>query len=131
MNVIQSIFKYRCPKCRTTKMFTEPLNFKDPLSMHESCKNCGQRFEPEPGFYYGAMFISYIVSAWILLILALIMVFLLGWSLDSVKWIIIGIGLLFFFKTIRLSRSIWIHIVVKFNKDLHNKIKSKSDFSKV
>ena len=129
MNVISSIFKYRCPKCRSTKMFKEPLNIRDPLAMHEACYHCGQRFEPEPGFYYGAMFISYIISAWILLILALIMVFGLGWTLNSVKWIIIGIGLLFFLKTVRLSRSIWIHIVVRFNKDLYDKFQANKDIN--
>ena len=121
MNIIKSIFTYRCPKCRTTKMFTDPLRLKDPLSMHESCNHCGQRFEPEPGFYYGAMFISYILSGWILLLMALFMVFVLGWTLDSVKWIIIGVGLLFFLKTVRVSRSIWIHIVVRYNEELNKK----------
>lgn len=130
MNVMKSIFTYRCPRCRTTKMFIEPMKIKDPLAMHEACSNCGQRFEPEPGFYYGAMFISYFISAWILLILALIMVFLIGWSLDSVKWIIIGIGLLFFLKTVRLSRSIWIHIIVRFNKELYNRFKDNESINK-
>lgn len=130
MNVMKSIFTYRCPRCRTTKMFIEPMKIKDPLAMHEACSNCGQRFEPEPGFYYGAMFISYFISAWILLILALIMVFLIGWSLDSVKWIIIGIGLLFFLKTVRLSRSIWIHIIVRFNKDLYNRFNDNESINK-
>ena len=27
--------------------------------MHRHCPVCEQTFEPEPGFYYGAMFISY------------------------------------------------------------------------
>ena len=89
--------------------------------MHDACSNCKQKFEPEPGFYYGAMFISYIVSGWILLLLALFLVFVIGWTLDSVKWIIIGVGLLFFLKTVRLSRSIWIHIVVRYNNDLYEK----------
>lgn len=105
-------------------MFTDPLKFKDPLSMHDACSSCGQKFEPEPGFYYGAMFISYIVSGWILLLLALFMVFVLGWTLDSVKWIIIGVGLLFFLKTVRLSRSIWIHIIVKYSAELNKKFSS-------
>ena len=117
---------YRCPKCRTTKMFTEPLKLKDPLSMYESCANCGQRFEPEPGFYYGAMFISYIVSGWILLLLALFLVFVIGWSLDSVKWIIIAVGLLAFLKTVRISRSIWIHMVVKYSAELNRKYSDNS-----
>ena len=107
-------------------MFTEPLKIKDPLSMHDACTNCGQKFEPEPGFYYGAMFISYIMTAWIFLIIALFLVFVIGWSLDSVKWIIIGVGLLFFLKTVRLSRSIWIHIVVKYNDKLFHKYKNES-----
>ncbi|MEQ9288746.1 MAG: DUF983 domain-containing protein [Cyclobacteriaceae bacterium] len=30
--------------------------------MKKNCEVCNLNFEPEPGFYYGAMFISYAVS---------------------------------------------------------------------
>ncbi len=30
--------------------------------MNAHCTNCGVSFEPEPGFYFGAMFVSYALS---------------------------------------------------------------------
>ena len=30
--------------------------------MHKECPVCGQLYEPELRFYYGAMFLSYIIS---------------------------------------------------------------------
>ncbi|MFT7032909.1 MAG: hypothetical protein ACJA2S_001410 [Cyclobacteriaceae bacterium] len=30
--------------------------------MYKKCTVCNLTFEPEPGFYYGAMFISYAIS---------------------------------------------------------------------
>lgn len=41
--------------------------------MHEQCPKCSQTFEPEPGFYYGAMFVAYglivimAISTWLIL----------------------------------------------------------------
>ena len=32
------------------------------LTMNSRCKECGCKFENEPGFYYGAMYVSYGVS---------------------------------------------------------------------
>ena len=35
--------------------------------MHETCGNCGLLYEREPGFFYGAMYVSYAFSVGILL----------------------------------------------------------------
>ncbi|WP_422361594.1 DUF983 domain-containing protein [Reichenbachiella sp.] len=32
------------------------------LQMHDKCPKCEQTYEPEPGFYFGAMFVSYAFS---------------------------------------------------------------------
>ncbi len=39
--------------------------------MNESCSNCEATFEPEPGFYFGAMYVSYGFT---------IMLFILVWA---------------------------------------------------
>ncbi|MBT8229987.1 MAG: DUF983 domain-containing protein [Bacteroidia bacterium] len=94
--------------------------------MNKNCEFCGQDFEPEPGYYYGAMFISYIVSSFILLPVALILVFYFKWSDESMMAFIVLLGILMFFRILRVSRSLYIHALVKFdpmvrllqNKDL-------------
>ena len=70
---------------------------------------------PEPGFYYGAMFISYILTGWLFIIVGLALVFGLGWSATAT---ILAVGLLAVIihnLLFRLSRSLWIHIFVKYD----------------
>ena len=69
--------------------------------------------EPEPGFYYGAMFISYIFSAWYLLLPTLLLVFYFKWSANSAMAFTIFLGLISYSRVMRASRSLWIHINVK------------------
>ena len=35
--------------------------------MNSHCPHCGVSFEPEPGFYYGAMFVSYAFNVMLLI----------------------------------------------------------------
>ncbi|NNE27950.1 MAG: DUF983 domain-containing protein [Saprospiraceae bacterium] len=83
--------------------------------MNDSCSRCGQDFEPEPGYYYGAMFISYILSSFILLPIALVLAFYFEFSNLQMMAVIILLGVLIFFRILRVSRSIWIHAMVKYD----------------
>lgn len=89
-----------------------------PVDMNHSCEVCGQVFEPEPGFYYGAMFISYILSGWIFILLALLFVFGFNWSLELAMGVVVAFAVLTFFKLMRVSRSLWIHFMVKYNPEI-------------
>ncbi len=113
--LIKSILTYKCPSCRQSDLFIKPMDFKMPLNMHKSCNVCQQNFEPEPGFYYGAMFLSYIVGSFILLPFALFLVFVLAVNVETAMIFVIILGILLFFKLLRGSRSLWIHIMVKYN----------------
>ncbi len=86
----------------------------DPLNMHEKCDHCSQRFEPEPGYYFGAMFISYIWTAWTSLAIVGFCMLVLGWSVEASFALLIAISALSYFLVARLSRSIYIHLDVKF-----------------
>ena len=99
-------------------MFTRPFDIGNPLSMHANCSHCNQSFEPEPGYYYGAMFISYGISVFMLLPLALLLVFYFKVSVNAAMGIIILLGVLSFIRLLRFSRALWIHIMVKYNPKL-------------
>lgn len=88
--------------------------------MHERCSICGQKFEPELGFYYGAMFISYVFIAFLSLLIAGTSVFLLKLSVEVSFTILIAFLVLIFFWNLRLSRSIWIHVIVKYDPRFKN-----------
>lgn len=85
--------------------------------MHTECPVCGQKFEPEPGFYYGAMFISYIFTGFFSLGFSLFCVFGLALSVELTFALLIGVLGLLFLWNLRFSRSIWIHLVVRHDRD--------------
>ncbi|TGE10643.1 DUF983 domain-containing protein [Hymenobacter fodinae] len=52
--------------------------------MPEACPVCGQRYEPEPGFYWGAMYITFAFSTGIMLVVGFLVYFLLN---DPDTWV--------------------------------------------
>ncbi len=111
---LKSSWRYTCPRCRQGQLFIEPFVLKKPLAMNETCSNCNLDFEPEPGFYFGAMFVSYIITSFLFLAVALFLVFKEGWSADGAMGIVLLIGAIIYLKILRLSRSLYIHMLVKF-----------------
>ena len=55
--------------------------------MNETCPHCGVGFEPEPGFYQGAMFVGYAFTVAVIVIVGLLLYYL-G---DPSEWVYIGI----------------------------------------
>ncbi|MFT4762896.1 MAG: hypothetical protein ACI87N_001491 [Flavobacteriales bacterium] len=121
MNIVSSVINYYCPKCRGQKMFKEPLNIMNPLDMHESCSVCKEDFEPEPGFYFGAMFLSYIMSGFSYLFIALGLVFGFDWGVNGAMATVLLFAVVTFIPLMRLSRSLWIHIIVGYDKQHEKK----------
>jgi len=117
MNIIKSAWNYYCPRCRVGKIFAEPLVISDPLNMPEECSVCGQKTNPEPGFYYGSMFLSYIMSGFLLLGSALLLVFYFDWSANQAMAFVLFLAVVIYLKILRVSRSIWIHAVVKYDPE--------------
>ncbi|MFM2394305.1 MAG: hypothetical protein RLZZ546_2287 [Bacteroidota bacterium] len=83
--------------------------------MPEKCEVCEQNFMPEPGFYYGAMFISYIFTSFIYLGTVFSLIYFFGLSVNKAFLILLLLAGITYFETARLARSIWIHFIVKFN----------------
>lgn len=85
------------------------------MQMNKMCPCCGQPFEPEPGFYLGAMYTSYALHA--VIILLIIIAFSNIWGSRN----LFSLGLFFLVAviallpvTFRLSRVIWLHIWVRY-----------------
>lgn len=70
---------------------------------------------PEPGFYYGAMFISYIFMGWFCLGFVAIFHWVLGWSTAASFALLLLVCAIIFVYVFRASRSIWLHFNVKFD----------------
>lgn len=68
-----SLLKQRCPNCRKAHPFLYPTYSSRFLAMHDSCPACGMNFEPEPGFYWGAMYITYGMNAGLLIVYSVVL----------------------------------------------------------
>ncbi len=111
-----SIFNLKCPKCHEEDLFkTGSFSFKQAFEMRDECPHCGQDFMPEPGFYYGAMFISYIFTAWFCIGFVLFFHWVLGWSTAASFGLLLAVCAVFFIYIFRLARSIWLNINYKYD----------------
>ena len=65
-NFLWSMVTMRCPRCRRGDMFKNSNPYKKLklsyiLDMHDACPVCGQKFDLEPGFWYGTGYVSYAI----------------------------------------------------------------------
>jgi len=55
-----ALLDLRCPRCHEGKLFsTSAFNVTRFAQMPAQCPICAQSFEPEPGFYFGSMYITF------------------------------------------------------------------------
>ncbi len=113
-SLLKSIFGLTCPRCRKGRQFVEPFSFQNAYRMYERCPVCDLKYEREPGYFYGAMFVSYGLTGWLFIIIGLALVFGLGWTLSSTLVTIAIIAIATHSFAYRLSRSIWMHLFVKY-----------------
>jgi len=120
-----AIFKAKCPQCQSGKMFKKSaLKLNGFTEMFDTCNVCGLTFEVEPGFFWGAMYVSYGITTGMMLIVGAL-VFILS-NHEARFWgYIIPIFLAMFSSipfTYRYSRVLMLYYFspVRFNKDLVN-----------
>ncbi|MBK6950043.1 MAG: DUF983 domain-containing protein [Haliscomenobacter sp.] len=110
------ILGFKCPRCHEGDLFETPaFSFRKPFDMHAHCAHCKQSYFPEPGFYYGAMFISYILSGWFSIGFVLFFHWVLDWSMLASFGLLLAVGALFYVYLFRLARSIWLGLMVKYH----------------
>jgi len=117
ISFLGGVLQQRCPRCRQGKLFTQanPYNLKRIAEMPHSCSHCGQKFQIEPSFYFGAMYASYGLTVAVS-VAVIVLLFLMGKA--SLNNILIAVPITLLILTpllFRLSRSIWIHIFVKYD----------------
>ena len=58
---IIKLFTQKCPHCYSGNIFVEPNMYKlsTLTKMNDRCKHCNESFRREPGFYFGAAYVSY------------------------------------------------------------------------
>lgn len=63
-NKMYSITHFKCPHCHEGEFFKSrnPYDLKNMSATHDRCPTCERKLYLEPGFYYGAMYVSYALS---------------------------------------------------------------------
>ncbi|MDI1355525.1 MAG: DUF983 domain-containing protein [bacterium] len=110
-NLVLNILTEKCPHCGKGHVFEKKSEvFQFPV-MRKSCEICDFKFDREPGYFIGAMYISYGLAVLQGLITFLICFFLFP-SLPTIALplLIASVILLFSVKNYKLSRIIYIHI---------------------
>jgi hypothetical protein len=114
---IFSLLKGKCPKCETGDVFKTKGNlflFRMPV-MHETCPHCGHKFEREPGFFFGAMYVSYALAVAEMVSIIVAWTVLLPNAEYDYKIILLFVItlVLLLFPNFRLSRIIWMYFFTK------------------
>jgi uncharacterized protein (DUF983 family) len=123
-NLILSILRNKCPRCRRGDMFKEnnPYRLKSFMRMNERCPVCGQPLDMEPGFYYGTNMVSYTLALLFSALTFIAWFFTIGFSTKDARffwWMGINAVLLVLLQPplMRLSRSVWIVFFVPYSPD--------------
>jgi uncharacterized protein (DUF983 family) len=118
-----SIFNNRCPRCNEGKFFISenPYDFKFFGKIPEKCLHCDLRFEPEPGFFFGAMYISYAINIAIF-VNGLILLFIFDWNLLYWSIAMISLVLVLLPVIFRIARLIWINFFVSYDPEKVKKV---------
>ncbi|OYU95086.1 MAG: DUF983 domain-containing protein [Bacteroidetes bacterium B1(2017)] len=121
-----AILKCKCPQCQSGKLFNFPFyNLNKFTEMDATCKVCGLKYEVEPGFFWGAMYVSYTLTVGIMLILGGLILWLsngeagfYGYTIPIISCMILTAPL-----TYRYSRVLMVYFFspFRFNPDMANK----------
>ena len=123
---LYSISNYKCPKCHEGDLYpTKLTSFRKAFVMYDNCPACNQPYVIEPGFYWGAMYIAYMLSSGTILGGFAILFFLLNLTILQSFFVMIAIVFLMYGFIFRTARAIWINIYVHY--DSNRKIINKED----
>ncbi|MBK7882788.1 MAG: DUF983 domain-containing protein [Chitinophagaceae bacterium] len=126
-NFLWSILSMKCPRCRRGPMFTEKNSYKSLklskiFEMPDNCSVCGQKFDLEPGFWYGTGYVSYALAVAVSVTTFIAWMVLIGISTEDNRvffWLGLNALLLVVLQPwlMRLSRVLYIRIFVRYHKE--------------
>ncbi|MBT1705246.1 DUF983 domain-containing protein [Fulvivirgaceae bacterium PWU20] len=89
--------------------------------MHTECPVCELRLQPEPGFYQGAMYVSYAFTIAFLVVVSVVLYYFAG---DPSEWVYIGVFITLMILLVplnyRYSRILFLYLFggIKYNPPL-------------
>jgi uncharacterized protein (DUF983 family) len=116
---IYAITKSKCPRCMEGDIYPDrnPYHLKKLSDFNQRCEICNQNFEPEPNFYYGAMYVSYGYTVALFVAVYIIFGVWMRWSMwptvSTLGIVLVILGPFLF----RLSRTTWLSLFVRYDKN--------------
>lgn len=110
--VVKQCVQLKCPNCGDAKVFEpQPDKFIAFPVMHKKCTKCEYQFDREPGYFLGAMFVSYALAV----AEGLMCFFILHFGFPQLDYFsiacsITGVIFLSAIFNYKLSRVVWINL---------------------
>ena len=119
---LNSILTGSCPKCQNESMYLDknPLHLSKVLKMNDNCSHCGLKYQIEPSFFYGAMYVSYGLNVAVGIAAFIISYVIFKSNLKVAFAAIIGTLIVLFPLVLRLSRNIYINMFVSYDPEAAN-----------
>lgn len=126
---LYSIFKMKCPRCQEGDFFvSHPYDLKKAGDIYKECPKCGLKYSKEPGFYYGAMYVSYALGVALFVTLWVSFNLFFPDTSAGIQVTIVAILALltapYFYA---LSKIIWANLFIKFEAESSEKTRNSSD----
>lgn len=101
-----------CPRCGRAKMFTGLFR------MHETCPGCGLKFEREPGYFLGSIYLNYGMTAGLTTAAYVLLRF--GMEIEARKLLVPLLVFIVLFSTLyfRYARALWLAMDCRFDSSL-------------
>lgn len=120
---LYSILWHKCPRCQEGDLWTNKLWFagakalltKADYCMHENCPVCNLKYDMEPGFWWGSMYVGYAFSSGVLLAVSGVYIALFKFDMPTFLVVLSVSALIGFLYNARLSRSAFINLWVKYD----------------
>lgn len=119
VSALKSIVTCKCPRCRRGKVFTYRNHYHRKFGkIEDKCSECNLVYEMEQGFWYGAMYISYAFGVALSIPVVLILSFYTQLVIPQITGVIFLLLVLLMPLLFRYSRSVWLHIFIRYDRDL-------------
>lgn len=112
MSRIQSCIRAKCPSCESGEVYQKRkgISFSLPV-MNENCSECGHKFLKEPGFFQGAMYVSYGLAMAITIATFILCQFFFEKTFEiEMFYVISGVVILSSWQNYKYSRIIWMYM---------------------
>ncbi|HWR94101.1 MAG TPA: DUF983 domain-containing protein [Flavobacterium sp.] len=120
---LNSILTGTCPKCQNESMYVDPnpYHLNNVIKMNECCSHCNFKYQIEPSFFYGAMYVSYAVNVAFGIAAFIVAFVFFDLSMKQSFVAILSTLIVLYPLVLRWSRNIYINMFVSYDPKYNKK----------